>query len=48
MGELEQIHSDKKRVYDGVVNKLDQEKGRMEGDIKKVFEEYRNDERKYH
>ena len=48
MGEIEQVHADKKRSYDSVVNKLDQEKGRMEGDIKQVFNDYRNDERKYH
>lgn len=48
MGEIEQVHADKKRSYDSVANKLDQEKGRMDADIKQVFNDYRNDERKFH
>ena len=48
MGEIESVHVEKKKAYDGVVNKLDQEKGRMDADIKQVFTDYRNDERKYH
>ena len=48
MGEIESVHIEKKKAYDGVVNKLDQEKGRMDADIKQVFTDYRNDEKKFH
>lgn len=48
MGEIEGIHTEKKRLYDNVVNKLDQEKERMDGDIKSVFNEYKENERRYH
>jgi DNA repair exonuclease SbcCD ATPase subunit len=48
MGEIESIHSEKKRMYDNVANKLDQEKERMDSDIKSVYNEYRDNERRYH
>jgi len=48
MGEIEGVHTEKKRAYDSVVNKLDQEKGRMDADIKQVFNDYKTDERKFH
>lgn len=35
-------------MYDNVVNKLDQEKERMDSDIKTVFNDYKNDERRFH
>ena len=48
MQEIEGIHSEKKKVYDNVVMNLDQEKERIEGDVQQVFNDYRDDERKYH
>ena len=48
MGEIEGVHTEKKRMYDNVVNKLDQEKERMDSDIKSVFNEYKENERRYH
>lgn len=48
MGEIEGVHAEKKRAYDSVVNKLDQEKARQDADIKQVFNDYKADERKFH
>ena len=48
MGEIEGHHGEKKRLYDNVVNKLDQEKERMDSDIKSVFGEYKDNERRFH
>jgi len=42
------VHTEKKKAYDNVVMSLDQEKGRMEGDAKQVFNDYVEDERKFH
>jgi len=46
--EVESVFSEKKKQYDNIVMNLDQEKGKMESDVKGVFNDYREDERKYH
>lgn len=48
MTEVEQVHGEKKKAYDSVVMQLDQEKGKMDSDVKTVFNDYVEDERKYH
>lgn len=48
MQELERDHTQQKREYDNVVLNLDQEKEKMDQDIKTVFDDYVEDERKFH
>jgi len=48
MQEIEAIHTEKKKQYDNVVMHLDQEKGKMEGEVKNTFNDYREDETKFH
>lgn len=48
MQEIERVHTEKKRAYDNVVMNLDQEKEKMDQDIKQAFTDYLEDERKYH
>ena len=48
MQEIETIHSEKKKAFDNIVMNLDQEKERIEGEVKQIFNDYRDDERKYH
>ncbi len=48
MQEIEAVHTEKKKGYDNIVMNLDQEKERTENDVKQVFTDYREDERKYH
>jgi DNA repair exonuclease SbcCD ATPase subunit len=48
MQEIERVHTDKKKQYDHVVMNLDQEKEKMDQDIKQVFKDYVEDERKFH
>ena len=48
MQDIEAVHTDKKKQYDNIVMNLDQEKGKMDGDVKAVFTDYLEDERKYH
>ena len=48
MQEIEAVHTDKKKQYDNIVMNLDQEKGKLDQDVKDVFKDYMEDERKYH
>ena len=45
---LEQDHTEKKKKYDSVVNQLDTEKEKMDKEVKSTFNDYREDEKKYH
>lgn len=48
MQEIEAVHTEKKKQYDNIVMNLDQEKGKLDQDVKDVFKDYMEDERKYH
>lgn len=48
MQEIESVHNEKKKQYDNIVMNLDQEKGKMDSDVKQVFNDYLADEQKYH
>lgn len=48
MQEIEAVHQERKKQYDNVVMNLDQEKEKLDTDVKAVFTDYREDERKYH
>lgn len=48
MQEIEAVHTEKKKQYDNIVMSLDQEKGKMDSEVKTTFNDYRDDERKYH
>ena len=48
MQEIEAVHTEKKKQYDNIVMHLDQEKGKMDSEVKTTFHDYRDDERKYH
>lgn len=48
MSEIEAIHGEKKKQYDNIVDKLDNEKDRMDSELKQVYNDYKDDERKYH
>ena len=48
MQEIETNHSEKQKQYDHVVMFLDQEKEKLDSDVKQVFNDYTEDERKYH
>lgn len=45
---LESNHTEKKKKYDSVVNQLDTEKEKMDKEVKSTFNDYREDEKKYH
>lgn len=48
MQEIEQVWQERKKNYDNVVVSLDQEKEKLDKDVKQVFDDYKDDERKYH
>ena len=48
MQEIEAVHNEKKKSYDNVVMNLDQEKEKLDGDVKTSFNDYRKDEKTYH
>lgn len=48
MQEIENKHTEKKKVYDSIVMNLDQEKSKLDSDVKQVFNDYLEDERKFH
>jgi len=48
MQEIEAVHTEKKKQYDNIVMHLDQEKGKMDSEVKTTYNDYRDDERKYH
>jgi len=45
---IEATYLVKKKQYDNICMNLDQEKEKMETDVNAVFNDYREDERKYH
>ena len=45
---IDATYLEKKKQYDNIVMNLDQEKEKMESDVNTVFNDYREDERKYH
>ena len=45
---IEATYLQKKKQYDNICMNLDQEKEKMESDVNTVFNDYREDERKYH
>jgi hypothetical protein len=42
------IYNERKKAYDNTVMNLDGEKSRLDGDVNKMYEEYKQDETKYH
>ena len=47
-GSLDQEYSEKKKKYDSVVMQLDTEKEKIDKETKSTFNDYRDDERKFH
>ena len=45
---MEAIYNDKKKQYDHIVQNLDQEKNRLEEEVKSLYEDYKTEESKYH
>ena len=45
---MEAIYNDKKKHYDNIVMNLDQEKNKLEEEVKTLFEDYKSEETKYH
>lgn len=46
--DLEAIYNEKKKQYDAVVQNLDQEKSKLEDEVKALFDDYKTEETKYH
>jgi predicted nuclease with TOPRIM domain len=46
--ELEAVYNDKKKQFDSVVQNLDQEKNKLEEEVSTLFDEYKQEESKYH
>ena len=46
--DMEAIYNEKKKQYDNIVLNLDQEKNKLEEEVKTLFEEYKSEETKYH
>jgi len=46
--EIEAVYLEKKKQYDNIVLNLDQEKGKLEQDVSTVYNDYKEDESKYH
>ena len=44
----EAIYNEKKKQYENVVQNLDQEKNKLEEEVKTLFEEYKQEETKFH
>jgi len=45
---LDQEYTEKKKKYDSVVMQLDTEKEKMDKEVKTTFNDYRDDEKKFH
>lgn len=45
---MEAIYNEKKKQYDAVVQNLDQEKNKLEEEVKTLFEEYKQEETRFH
>jgi len=48
MQEIEAVHTEKKKQYDNIVLNLDQSKDKMDSEVKQTYNDYKDDERKYH
>jgi hypothetical protein len=48
MQEIEGVHSEKKKLYDNVVMNIEQAKEKAEQEVTQTFNDYKDDERKYH
>ena len=48
VADLEAIYNEKKKQYDNIAMNLDQEKVRLEEDVKALFDEYKSEETKFH
>lgn len=46
--DLETIYNEKKKSYDAVVQNLDQEKNKLEEEVRTLFEDYKTEETRYH
>jgi intraflagellar transport protein 81 len=46
--DLEAIYNEKKKHYDNIVLNLDQEKNKLEEEVKTLFEDYKSEETKFH
>eukprot|EP00347_Sterkiella_histriomuscorum_P000891 403374126 len=46
--DLEAIYNEKKKQYDAVVQNLDQEKNKLEDEVKTLFEDYKQEETRFH
>ncbi len=46
--DLEAVYNEKKKVFDNTVMNLDHEKNKLDSDVKVMFEEYRQEETKFH
>ena len=46
--DLEAIYNEKKKQFDAVVSNLDQEKNKLEEEVKALFDEYKQEESRYH
>jgi len=48
MSEIESVHTEKKKMYDNIVMNIEQAKEKSESEVKQTFNDYRDDERKFH
>jgi len=46
--DLEAIYNEKKKQFDAVVQNLDQEKNKLEEEVKQLFDDYKQEETRYH
>lgn len=46
--DLEAIYNEKRKQYEAVVQNLDQEKNKLEEEVKSLFEDYKQEETRYH
>ena len=46
--DLEAIYNEKKKHFDNIVLNLDQEKNKLEEEVKTLFEDYKGEETKFH
>ena len=45
---MEAIYNEKRKQYEAVVQNLDQEKNKLEEEVKSLFEDYKQEETRYH
>ena len=46
--DVEAVYNDKKKQFDAVVHNLDQEKNKLEEEVKTLFADYKGEESKFH